>query len=254
MRFACGGISRFIDQTGAGLAMLKMATDRVENPRSCWPNQCEVLHLAQKTDACTVLGLGRRAVLWVQGCPFRCPGCVAPETQPFRGGETVDVGTLADELNRVPDIEGLTFSGGEPFAQAAALANLIDQIRNRRPDLSFMSYTGFTLEYLVEHGTNAQKTLLRQLDILIDGSYQADRHTNLRWRGSDNQRVHFLTDRYRHLEHDLLNDRGTWLEFVYHSSEQGEPVGWWMGIPPQAFREAFEKKMQDSGIRWAVSS
>ncbi len=232
----------------------KTPRSKQEKPQASWASRGLVLHLACRTDACTVLGPGRRAVLWVQGCPFRCPGCVAPETQPFRGGDTVDVESLADELSQVPEIEGLTFSGGEPFAQAAALANLVARLRMRRDDLSFISYTGFTLRHLIKRGTTDQKRLLQQLDVLIDGRYRADRHTNLRWRGSDNQRLHFLTERYRHLERDLLEDRGTWLEFVYRFSQRDETVGWWMGIPPKGFRETLEEKMRESGIRWTISS
>jgi anaerobic ribonucleoside-triphosphate reductase activating protein len=186
-------------------------------------------------------------VLWVQGCPFRCPGCVAPENQPFRGGRDVNVASLADELIRLPDIEGVTFSGGEPLAQAAALVNLVDSIRRKR-DLSFMSYTGYTLEYLRRQGTPAQKSLLRRLDLLIDGPYIADRHTDLRWRGSDNQRVHLLTARYRHLEQQL-QDRGYWLELV-SDSEGGL---FWMGIPPKDFREAYEREMQGFGVSLTIS-
>lgn len=225
-----------------------------EKLQTSWPFQGLVLHLAWRTDACTVLGPGRRAVLWVQGCPFNCSGCIAPQTRPFHGGESVEVERLADELSRVPGIEGLTFSGGEPFAQAAALGNLVAGLRIRRADLSFISYTGFTLRHLVKRGTTDQKRLLQQLDVLIDGPYRPDRHTNLRWRGSDNQRLHFLTERYRHLERDLLEDRGTWLEFVYHFSQRDETVGWWMGIPPKGFRETLEEKMRESGIRWTISS
>ncbi len=212
-----------------------------------WPENHHILRLTRRTNCCTVLGPGRRAVLWVQGCPFRCSGCVAPESQPFRGGQEMNVASLADELCRIPDIEGVTFSGGEPLAQAAALVNLVDLIRSRR-DLSFMSYTGYTLEYLRRQGTPAQQALVQRLDILIDGPFIADHHTDLRWRGSDNQCVHLLTPRYRHLEQQL-HDRGHWLEFACES--EGE--FFWMGIPPKGFREAFERKMQGFGISLAIS-
>jgi len=181
-------------------------------------------------------------VLWVQGCPFRCPGCVAPETQPFRGGQETDVTSLADELVCLTDIEGVTFSGGEPFAQAAALVNLVDTIPRKR-DLSYMSYTGYTLEHLLCRGNPAQKALVARLDVLVDGPYLAARHTDLRWRGSDNQQVHFLSPRYRHLA-TQANERGYWLECEH------APDGTfhWMGIPPKGFRETLERTMLARGI------
>jgi anaerobic ribonucleoside-triphosphate reductase activating protein len=214
----------------------------VSKTGKAWPENRHIFHLARRTNHCTVLGPGRRAVLWGQGCPFRCPGCVAPETQPFRGGQDVDVASLADELRNLPDIEGVTFSGGEPMAQAAALVNLVDAIRRKR-DFTFMSYTGYTLEYLLRRGSSAQKALVGRLDILVDGPYIAARHTDLRWRGSDNQQVHFLSPRYRHLAAQS-NERGYQLECEHAA----DGTFHWMGIPPKGFREKLERNMLARGI------
>lgn len=222
--------------------MRTIHTKAVKITGEVWSENRAVLHLAQRSNRCTVLGPGRRAVLWVQGCPFRCPGCVAPESQPFRGGQVTDIASLADELSSLPDIEGVTFSGGEPFAQAAALADLVDSIRRER-DLSFMSYTGYTLEHLLRCGSPTQKALVERLDILIDGPYLAGRHTDLRWRGSDNQQVYFLSPRYRHLAAHA-NERGYWLESE-HAADGSVHV---MGIFPKGFRQAFEHRMLDRGI------
>jgi anaerobic ribonucleoside-triphosphate reductase activating protein len=220
--------------------IILIADDRAA-PKS-WPENRDILHLARRSNHCTVLGPETRAVLWVQGCRFRCPGCVAPETQPLRGGQEVDVASLAEELAHLPEIEGVTFSGGEPMAQAAALVNLVDSIRRKR-DLSFMSYTGYTLEHLLRRGSAAQKALVARLDILVDGPYIAARHTDLRWRGSDNQQVHFLSPRYRHLAAQA-NERGYQLE-CEHSADG---TFHWMGIPPKGFRERLERNMLARGI------
>jgi anaerobic ribonucleoside-triphosphate reductase activating protein len=117
-----------------------------------WPDQPEKLILFRLSMKCTVLGPGTRAVLWVQGCPFTCPGCVVPESLPFSDGMTYRVEALADLIVANQDIDGVTFSGGEPMSQAAGLCHLIDRVRAVR-DLSFMSYSGFTLENL--HTLNA---------------------------------------------------------------------------------------------------
>lgn len=200
--------------------------------KQSWPDG-DVLHLARRTNRCTVLGPGTRFVLWVQGCPFRCPSCVAPDTLPFEGGEAIAVDTLAEEILALPDIDGVTFSGGEPLSQAGALVRLVDRIRARR-DLSFMAYTGHTLEGLARHATAEQRELLRRLDILVDGPYVATRHTDLIWRGSDNQRVLLLSRRHRDLLGAGLLRRGTWLEF-----ETTPETLMWMGIPPKGFADAF---------------
>lgn len=213
-----------------------------------WTEQADLLRLARRSNRCTVLGPGVRAVLWVQGCPFRCPGCVAPETLPFAGGAAVGVGQLADELLALPDIEGITFSGGEPMAQAVALCTLIDRLRTTR-DFSFLSYTGYTLGGLRDRGTAAQRSLLDRLDILIDGPYVAARHTDLRWRGSDNQTVHFLSPRYAHLGSSFMEERGSWIE-LEHGTDGSVA---WMGIPPRGFRGAFERAMRRSGVPLVIA-
>lgn len=210
--------------------------------RNIWPDVTDVLHLARRSNRCTVLGPGVRAALWVQGCPLRCPGCVAPETLPFAGGEVLAVSRLAEEFVALKGIEGLTFSGGEPMAQAAALTELVDQVRARR-DLSIVCYSGFPLEYLRGNGTPAQHELIERLDILIDGPYLRRRHTDLRWRGSDNQRVHFLSPRYRHLA-PMVQERGSWIEFELDEQDSLH----WMGIPPPGFRAAFEQRLDRIGV------
>lgn len=201
-----------------------------------------ILSVYRRSPRCTVLGPGVRAVIWVQGCPLRCPGCVAPETLPFEGGEKWLISQLVDEYVELPEIEGVTFSGGEPMSQAAALSELIDRTRRQR-DLTFVSYTGFLYEDLLRHGSAAQRGLLERLDLLIDGPYIASRHTDLKWRGSDNQRVHFLSERYRDLE-PTVDERGNWIEFELPADGSVQ----WMGIPPQGFRDAFRDGLSQLGI------
>lgn len=185
--------------------------------------------------------------MWLQGCCFRCPGCVAPETLPFQGGAPSSVEELASEVLALDDIEGLTFSGGEPFMQAAALATLIDLIKSQRV-LSFMSYTGFTLDELQGAGDPEQLNLLARLDLLIDGRYQRHQHANLLWRGSRNQRVHFLSDRYAHLRN--MVDRPT---VSIDVTIEVDGSFSWAGIPPQGFRQTVESGMKDRGVSFETS-
>jgi hypothetical protein len=53
--------------------------------------------------------------VWVQGCPFSCPGCVAPEWIPIRTERLVAPDVLAGELLADDAVTGLTISGGEPM-------------------------------------------------------------------------------------------------------------------------------------------
>ncbi|GAA1996900.1 4Fe-4S single cluster domain-containing protein [Catenulispora subtropica] len=193
----------------------------------------------------TVLGPGVRAVVWVHGCPLRCAGCVAPEDLPFEGGVRRTVADLAAELNALSaDVRGLTLSGGEPMAQAGPLAALVRALRRDR-DWSVMSYTGFTLEHLRRHGTDGQRALLAELDLLVDGPYVAARHADLLWRGSANQRLRFLTGRHA----PPAEDRSAGLEF--HVADDTLA---WVGVPPvPGFRETFEDAMAGARTPLAVA-
>jgi anaerobic ribonucleoside-triphosphate reductase activating protein len=207
-----------------------------------WPDRSDVLVLAHQSKRCEVLGPGVRAVIWVQGCPFRCPGCIAPETLPFAGGTVVQVDALASELAALDDIGGITFSGGEPMSQAVGLCALIDRIRATR-DLSFMSYTGYTLSHLRNRGSKAQNELLDRLDIVVDGAFVQSQQTDLVWRGSDNQQVHLLSERHSALR-SQLQDRGYRVEMEVDS--EGHPH--WMGIMPPGFRDLVELSFRRQGI------
>ncbi len=199
-----------------------------------------ILSVSRVVDRTQVLGPGTRAAIWVRGCPLRCRDCVSPEDLPFEGGERVDVRDLARHLNGLSeDVTGVTFSGGEPMAQAAALAQLVDLIRARR-NWSVMSYSGFTLEHLHRHGSPGQRALLDRVDILVDGPYLVERHADLLWRGSANQRLHFLTSRHRL----RAPDRCAGLELEVTKGALS-----WVGVPPVAgFRAAFESAMRAEGV------
>ncbi|WP_327174552.1 radical SAM protein [Streptomyces sp. NBC_01335] len=200
------------------------------------------LSVARTLDRCTVLGPGTRAVIWVQGCPLRCQGCVAAETLPFEGGDEHSVDQLADWLCGLPDVEGVTLSGGEPFAQAGPLASLIDAVRVRRPDFGAMAYSGFRYEALLR-GDPDRRALLRRLDLLVDGPYVASARHGLRWRGSSNQRVIALTGRHDHLETGPDTSAGVELSVAADGSLS------WAGVPPTpGFRESFEKRLAARGF------
>ncbi|MGX1135195.1 anaerobic ribonucleoside-triphosphate reductase activating protein [Streptomyces glaucescens] len=201
-----------------------------------------LLSVARRLDRCTVLGPGARAVIWVQGCPLRCRGCVAAETLPFDGGTTHEVAELTDWICGLPGIEGVTLSGGEPFSQAAALAELLDAVRARRPELSAMAYSGFRYEALRRGGPDRQ-ALLRRLDLLVDGPYVASRHGSLRWRGSANQRIVALTDRYPDLAAQPDTSAGIEL------SVEADGTLSWAGVPPTpGFREGLEERLAERGF------
>ena len=137
-------------------------------------------------------GPGWRYALWVQGCPLRCPGCCNPEMLAFRPATTRSAAEVAAEA-LAADVEGVSFLGGEPFAQAAALAEVARLVRaGGRSVMVFSGYTRAELEAMPEAAA-----LLAATDLLVDGRYLRERRTTARrWIGSDNQVLHVLGDRY----------------------------------------------------------
>lgn len=189
------------------------------------------LQVARLVDGTRVLGPGLRAVVVVQGCMLRCTGCIAAATHPLDGGASMPVEELARHLEGLPDIKGVTYSGGEPFLQASALVALTDRLQELRPELSFMSYSGYRLEWLRRRGSHSQRALLDRLDLLVDGPYVERRHRPLRWRGSANQRLLALTDRHAA---DVTPDESAGLEL-----ELDDRLGLsWVGVPPRPGFEA----------------
>ena len=154
-----------------------------------------------------VAGPGKRSVVWVAGCHRRCPGCIKPEWLDFTAGQRVSVGYLADVLNAVEGSAGVSFSGGEPFEQAAAVAFLAKMVR--QTGRTVLVYTGYRHELLAESRVEAIQELLRQTDILIDGEYRAELRDAGGWRGSSNQRIIPLTAAgAKALEADRCKPRG----------------------------------------------
>ena len=152
-------------------------------------------------------GPGLRACLWVQGCPIRCPNCFLSQTWDSAGGKEVNVSVLATNILAGPPVEGITFLGGEPFAQADALAELAFILRAH--GFSILTFTGYTLEDIIRADQEDWSRLLSVTDLLIDGPYQHKEQDFSRpWVGSSNQRYHFMTERYLYLKstiHTLPN-------------------------------------------------
>ena len=132
-------------------------------------------------------GPGIRVSVFGQGCPHHCPGCHNPETWEFGIGTDLSIEQIFHIVKSNPLCRGVTFSGGEPFAQAEGFGKLASLLKESGYEVA--SYTGFTFEQLLS-GTPAQRALLEKLDVLIDGPFiQAEKSLELSFRGSKNQRI-----------------------------------------------------------------
>ena len=132
-------------------------------------------------------GPGIRTTIFSQGCPHHCKGCHNPETWAFGCGTDIPVEAIVDIVKSNPLCKGVTFSGGEPFSQAAAFAKLAVLLKAEGYEVA--SYSGYTFEELLE-GSEAQQQLLSNIDILIDGRFLLEQKSlEIAFRGSRNQRI-----------------------------------------------------------------
>ena len=132
-------------------------------------------------------GPGLRTTLFAQGCPHHCEGCHNPETWDFSGGTEVSMEASVEIVKSSPLCRGVTFSGGEPFAQAEGFAEIAKALKEKGYEVA--SYSGYTFEELLD-GTDGQKELLQLLDVLIDGPFlMREKSLEIAFRGSRNQRI-----------------------------------------------------------------
>lgn len=132
-------------------------------------------------------GEGIRFVIFTQGCPHHCKGCHNPSTHDFSGGRIVTIDEVFSQIKGNPLLSGVTFSGGEPFCQPKPLIELAKRIH--QIGLNIWSYTGYTLEQLMNMGED-EKKLLHEVDFLVDGKFiLEEKDLSLPFRGSRNQRI-----------------------------------------------------------------
>lgn len=139
-------------------------------------------------------GPGLRFVIFVQGCPHGCPGCHNPESHDPSGGTLSSTKALWEMISARPEIKGVTFSGGEPFTRAEALAEIGRAVRESGKTV--MTYSGYTYEKLLELAKSDRHIhdLLTVTNYLVDGPFVlAQRDITLKYRGSRNQRILDIT-------------------------------------------------------------
>jgi len=175
-------------------------------------------------------GPGIRYVIWVQGCSLKCKGCFNPHFWSQHGGSSRDIDSLLHDVIaariKFPEIEGVTFLGGEPFEQPEALAELSQKLQ--KLDFSIMVFSGYTLAELKDEKSShyeSRLNFLNSIDLLVDGRYQQDNvDIDRPWVGSKNQEFHFLTERYS--KETLFNSVKDGLEITVLNSGEVQINGW----------------------------
>lgn len=154
-------------------------------------------------------GDGLRVVLWVSGCEHCCKKCQNPQTWEYSSGIQFDQSAKEEILNqlKLPYIEGITLSGGDPLAaeNVSEVYKIVDEIRLSFPSKTIWLYTGYTLEQLYSPISGQlpraayknendvyklRQKVISACDVVVDGEYIDElRDVTLHWCGSSNQRV-----------------------------------------------------------------
>ena len=152
----------------------------------------ELYHYAAIKKNDIVDGEGVCVSFWVQGCPHHCPGCHNPETWDFAKGKTATIDEITDEIIAAIGANGVhrNFSilGGEPMAPQNSALTM--KVRLKYPHIKIFLWSGYTIEELKTIKSIYIGSILRDIDVLIDGRFEQDkRDLTLHLRGSSNQRI-----------------------------------------------------------------
>lgn len=135
-------------------------------------------------------GPGFRVSLFVSGCARNCPGCFNPETHDPDFGKPFDSSAkekIFTELSK-DWIDGLSLLGGEPMSLLSdnrkVITEFVKEVKEKFPNKTIWMWTGYTIEEL------KNEEILNYIDGIVDGGFIEDLHsTELKWRGSSNQRI-----------------------------------------------------------------
>lgn len=149
-----------------------------------------MLHYLYTYSETIVDGEGIRFSIYLSGCNHRCTGCHNPESWNPLAGKPLTRETIEDIISLInsnPLLDGITFSGGDPFFNPSEFLPLIQEIKERTGQ-NIWCYTGYTLEELLKDP--ARKPALNYIDVLVDGRFQQEKYSPvLEFRGSSNQRI-----------------------------------------------------------------
>lgn len=146
-------------------------------------------------------GPGLRYAVFTQGCSHGCPGCHNPDSHPADGGTLTSIDALVADIRANGLVHDVTLSGGDPFEQPEACAEVARRLK--AAGYGLWAYTGFLYEDLLAQAEAASDatpqeavraaavaSLLATVDVLVDGPFvESLKSLGLKWRGSSNQRL-----------------------------------------------------------------
>lgn len=124
--------------------------------------------------------------MWFQGCAHHCSGCQNPESRDGNAGEYVEPDDILTDIMHTDFLDGVTFTGGDPFYQLPDLIYMAECVHNL--GLNLWVYTGWTYEVLLS--CDMCKNALQYIDVLVDGQFVEHlKSGSCLYRGSTNQRL-----------------------------------------------------------------
>lgn len=149
-----------------------------------------MLHYLYTYPETIVDGEGIRYSIYLAGCRHHCKGCHNKASwNPLAGNVLTQqkVDEIINEINANPLLDGITFSGGDPFYNPEEFLPLIKTIKERT-NMNIWCYTGYTYEQLMD--MEVCREILKLVDVLVDGKFIEDLYSPyLEFRGSSNQRI-----------------------------------------------------------------
>ena len=99
-------------------------------------------------------GPGLRYAVFVQGCSHGCPGCHNPESHPAEGGTLTAIDALVADIRANGLVHDVTLSGGDPFEQPEACAEVARRLK--AAGYGLWAYTGYRYEDLLRQADLAE--------------------------------------------------------------------------------------------------
>lgn len=189
----------------------------------------------------TTLGPGRRLGIWFQGCSIRCPGCISMDTWVEGRGNTTVEEVVNSIIPWISKADGITISGGEPFDQPDALLELTARIRSKT-EADILVFTGYPWASIRDMIGASPATI----DALVTGPFDFEEKQTLALRGSDNQELHFITEkggaRFATFER-RAHERDRSVDVMF--DENGDV--WFAGIPARNDFRRLQELLESNG-------
>lgn len=174
----------------------------------------EYINYAEFLKHSLVNGPGNRAVLWVQGCPIHCEGCFNKSMWAFTPNRITTVKKMAQRIKGIKNIQGVTFTGGEPFQQAKSLIKLISSLKET--ELDIVTFTGYTVDDITHTPDPSWNELLYESDLVISGPYQSWNPSKQLLLSSKNQCLIF--NKPQLMEHPYFQKVNYREEYIIHKN------------------------------------